>query len=111
MLLFFLIGYILLSVALYFVFTKVGEEGWKGLVPGLNFVVWAKLIGRPNWWPLLLLIPIVNIFIFCGMAIDLVRSFDKLKFFHSLLAVIATPLYFPMAWHKQRRSICCSNIE
>lgn len=90
---FFLIGYILLSIGLYFIFTKAGEEGWKGLVPGLNLVVWSKLIGRPRWWPLLLLIPIVNIFIYCGMIIDLVRSFDKLKFFHSFLAVVAGPIY------------------
>ena len=93
MLIFFLIGYVLLSIGLYFIFQKVGEEAWKGLVPGLNFVVWSKLIGRPSWWPLLLLIPIVNIFIYCGMIIDLVRSFDKLKFVHSALAVLFGPLY------------------
>ena len=91
---FLLLGYLLLSVGLYFVFIKAGEEGWKGLVPGLNFVVWSKLIGRSPWYPLWLLFPIVNIFIYCGMAVDMVRSFNKLQFLHSFLAVVFAPIYF-----------------
>lgn len=91
---FFLIFYILLSLGLYKIFEKAGEDAWKGLVPGLNFVVWAKLIGRPAWWAALLLIPLVNIFIFAGMAVDMVRSFGKLELWHSALAVIFAPLFF-----------------
>ena len=94
MTLFWLSYYILLSVGLYLVFPKTGEEGWKGLIPGLNFVVWSKLIGRKPWWPALLLIPIVNIFIYAGMAVNMARSFGKFSFLHSFLAVIFTPLYF-----------------
>ncbi len=89
-----IIGYILLSISLYKVFEKAGEEGWKGLVPGYNFVVWCKLIGRPGWWAALLLIPIVNVFIYSGMAVDMVRSFGKYRFRDSFLAVIAAPFYF-----------------
>ena len=94
MTLFWIIYYVLLSISLYFLFPKAGEDGWKGLVPGLNFVVWARLLGRKKWWAALLLIPIVNIFIYAGMAINMVRSFGKLQFWHSALAVIATPFYF-----------------
>lgn len=93
-LLFVLISYLVLSVGLYFIFGKVGEEAWKGLVPGLNFVVWCKLIGRKPWYAALLLVPIVNIFIYAGMCIDMVRSFKKYTFGHSVLAVVAAPLYF-----------------
>ena len=94
MALFWIIYYLLLSVSLYFIFQKAGEDGWKGLVPGLNFVVWGQLVGRQKWWAALLLIPLVNIFIFAGLAVNMVRSFGKLQFWHSALAVIATPLYF-----------------
>ena len=89
-----IIGYILLSLSLYKVFIKAGEEGWKALVPGLNFVVWCKLIGRPGWWAALLLIPIVNVFIYAGMAVDMVRSFGKYRFLDSFLAVVGAPFYF-----------------
>lgn len=93
-LIFFLISYVLLSISLYFIFEKAGEQGWKGLVPGLNFVVWCKLIGRSPLHAAWLLFPIVNIFIYAGMSIDMVRSFNKFQFWHSVLAVILTPITF-----------------
>ncbi|NET38626.1 MAG: S26 family signal peptidase, partial [Cyanothece sp. SIO1E1] len=94
MLTFLIIGYVLLSISLYKVFEKAGEAGWKGLVPGLNFVVWCKLVGRPAWYAALMLLPIVNFFIYAGLAIDMVRSFDKNKFWESVVAVVFTPFYF-----------------
>ena len=90
-LIFILIGYILLSVALFFIFPKAGEEGWKGLVPGLNFAVWCKLIGRKPMHALWLLFPIVNIFIIAGMCVDMARSFGKYLFWHSFVAVVLAP--------------------
>ncbi|MFT5802872.1 MAG: signal peptidase I, partial [Nonlabens sp.] len=65
-LLFLIFSYILVCVTLYKVFPKAGVDGWKALVPGLNFIEWCKIIGRPAWWAALLLIPIVNIFIWVG---------------------------------------------
>ncbi len=90
---FLIVGYVILSVGLFFIFKKAGVEAWKGLIPVLNLIEWSKIIGRPAWWPVWLIVPIVNIFIFCGMIIDLVRSFGKLKFFHSFLAVAFGPIY------------------
>ena len=75
-------------------FEKAGVESWKALVPGLNFVEWAKLIGRKPIYALWLAVPIVNIFIWCGMAVDLVRSFGRFAFQNSALAVVYTPLEF-----------------
>ena len=95
-LIFFIVSYILLSIALYFVFPKAGVEGWKGLVPGLNFIEWCEIIGRPKWWAALLLIPIVNIFIFAGMSVDLVRSFGKFGLGSSALAVFYPPAILGM---------------
>jgi len=93
-LLFFIISYILLSLSLYKVFEKAGVDPKKALIPGVNFVEWCKLIGRPSWWAALLLIPIVNIFIYAGMCIDMVRSFKKYSFLDSALAVLYAPLAF-----------------
>ena len=94
LLVFLIIAYAILSASLFFLFPKAGEEGWKGLVPGLNFVVWCKLIGRNGPYAAWLLFPIVNIFIYAGMAIDMVRSFGKHSFLDSVLAVLFAPLYF-----------------
>ena len=88
------IFYILLSFSLYLLFPKADIPAVDGLIPGKNFVQWCRLIGRPDWWPLLLLIPIVNIFIFAGMAVNLVRSFKLYDFVHSAIAVVFAPAIF-----------------
>ncbi len=75
-------------------FPKAGVDAVKGLIPGINFVEWCKLIGRKPTYALWLLFPIVNLFIFCGMAVDLVRSFGKLSFADTALAVIYAPAAF-----------------
>ena len=93
-LIFLIISYILLSISLYLLFPKAGVAAVKGLIPGVNFAEWCKLIGRKPAYALWLLFPIVNIFIYCGMAVDLVRSFDKLRFRDSALAVIYAPAIF-----------------
>jgi len=82
-LIFFIVAYLILSISLFKIFEKAGEEAWKALVPGWNFAIWCKIIGRSPWWALWLLFPIVNIFIYAGMAVDMVRSFGKYKFWHS----------------------------
>ena len=75
-------------------FPKAGVDAVKGLIPGVNFVEWCKIIGQKPTHALWLLFPIVNIFIFAGMAVDLVRSFGKLEFKHSAAAVIYAPAAF-----------------
>ena len=94
LIIFLIVSYILLSISLYLLFPKAGVPAVKGLIPGVNFAEWCKLIGRKPSYAFWLLFPIVNIFIFCGMAVDLVRSFDKLKFQHSAAAVIYAPAIF-----------------
>ncbi|MEO0340381.1 MAG: signal peptidase I [Bacteroidota bacterium] len=92
--LFVLVLYVLVSISLFFLFPKTGVEGWKGLVPGLNFAEWCKVVGRKPLHALFLLIPIVNIFIFAGLAIDMVRSFKKYELWHSAVALVLTPVAF-----------------
>ncbi|HRK83875.1 MAG TPA: signal peptidase I [Saprospiraceae bacterium] len=89
-----LISYLLLSVGLFFLFPKMGIASWKGLVPGINLIEWAKSVGRKPGHAAFILVPIVNIFIYAGLAIDTIRSFNHLGFWQSVLAVIGAPFYF-----------------
>ena len=93
-LLFFIVSYILLSLSLYLLFPKLGIEAKKGLIPGVNFIECMKAVGRPTWHAALLLVPIVNFFIYAGLCVEMVRSFGKYKFWDSALAVIYAPLAF-----------------
>ncbi len=100
-LLFLLLSYLVLCYGLSLVFAKAAlktppvpvtpSDAW---VPGKNFATWAQLIGRKPSYALLLLVPIVNVFIFAGLAVDLARSFGRYGLLDAALAVIAAPLYF-----------------
>lgn len=92
--LFLLVGYVLLSVALYFLFPKAGQPAVAGLVPGWNFVTWCKVIGRKPGYAGWLLFPIVNFFIYAGMCVDLARSFGRFTFADAFLSVAFGPVYF-----------------
>lgn len=95
-LIFLIVLYILLGVSMMKLFEKAGIPGWKALVPGLAAVEWCKMIGRQPRYALWLLFPIVNIFIYAGMVIDMVRSFGKHSFWQAALAVIYAPIPFFM---------------
>jgi Family of unknown function (DUF5684) len=66
---------ILSIVGLWVVFTKAGEAGWKSIIPIYNTIIILKIVGRPWWWILLMLIPIVDFFVFVIVYLDMSKSF------------------------------------
>jgi signal peptidase I len=92
--LFLIVTYILICVTLASLFRKAGIEAKKAYIPGVNFMEWSALIGRKPAYAAWLLFPVVNIFIYAGMAVDLVRSFGYFRFWHSALAVVFSPAVF-----------------
>lgn len=111
LLIFLFLSYLLLSISLQKIFVKAGYNAKDALIPGKNFGIWAKIIGRTPayaWW---LLFPIVNIFIFCGMAVDLVQSFGKNSFFESALAVIYAPLAFFRIGNDEKSKYIGPNLQ
>ncbi|MBI1223706.1 MAG: S26 family signal peptidase [Bacteroidetes bacterium] len=93
-LIFLIITYILFSITMMKLFEKAGVDGKKALIPGLNFVEMCKIVGRKPSHALWLLFPIVNIFIFVGLCVDMVRSFGRYSFGSSAMAVIFAPAIF-----------------
>jgi len=75
-------------------FPKMGIDKTKALIPGVNFVECMKAVGRPGWHAALLLIPIVNIFVFVNMCIQIVRSFKKYELKHSAAVIAYAPAVF-----------------
>jgi len=58
-------------------YSKAGQPGWSCIIPIYNMVVWLQICGRPIWWIILLLIPLVNLIIFIVICIDFAKSFGK----------------------------------
>jgi hypothetical protein len=86
---------LLVIVAMWKVFTKAGQPGWASIIPIYNLYVWCKIVGRPWWWILLMLIPVVNFIILIILCIDMAKSFGKGAGFGiglALLGIIFWPI-------------------
>jgi uncharacterized membrane protein YhaH (DUF805 family) len=71
-----LVGLVMI-IAMWKVFTKAGQPGWACLIPFYNIYVLCKIVGRPGWWLLLMLIPFVNFIVGIILCLDLAKSFGK----------------------------------
>ena len=69
--------FVLVVAGLWRVFTKAGEAGWKAIIPIWNALVLLRIVGRPLWWIILLLIPLVNFIVWLIVSLDLAKSFGK----------------------------------
>jgi hypothetical protein len=58
-------------------FTKAGQPGWAAIIPIYNFFVLLKIIGKPAWWFILMLIPFVNFIIAIIITNQLSARFGK----------------------------------
>lgn len=94
-LLFYLAIIALFIAAWWKMFTKAGEDGWKALIPFYNMYVFLRIVGRPGWWLLLMIIPFVNIVISIIVAIDTAKSFGKDTAF-ALGLIFLSPIFYPI---------------
>ena len=86
---------LLIIVAMWKVFTKAGQPGWASIIPIYNLYIWCKIVGRPWWWILLMLIPFVNFIVAIILCIDLAKSFGRGAGFGiglALLGIIFWPI-------------------
>lgn len=67
----------LLIVALWFIFQKAGEPGWKCLIPFYNVYTEFDFVFGDGIRFLLLLIPFYNIYLFFKFCIALAKCFEK----------------------------------
>ena len=68
---------LLVIASLWKIFVKAGKPGWAAIVPIYNIIVLLEITGKPVWWVILFLIPIVNLVIAIILSISLAKSFGK----------------------------------
>jgi hypothetical protein len=76
-----LVVYALVAIAviagMWKVFDKADQPGWAAIVPIYNFYVLTKVVGRPGWWVVLTLVPLVNLVVAAIIYNDLAKSFGE----------------------------------
>ena len=59
------------------VFTKAGKPGWAAIIPIYNVIVLLEIAGKPLWWIILFLIPLVNIVFAVIVGLAVAKNFGK----------------------------------
>jgi len=77
------------------IFVKAGKPGWAALIPIYNLIVMLEIAGRPIWWVVLFIIPVVNLVILVLVCIELVGRFGKSPLFGLGLALLGF-IFAPM---------------
>ena len=78
---FVIIIYILVVVAIiagfWKSFEKAGQPGWAAIIPIYNLYIMTKMAGKPAWWIVLMLIPIVNFIVLILISMPIAKNFGK----------------------------------
>ncbi|MGO9232447.1 MAG: DUF5684 domain-containing protein [Bryobacteraceae bacterium] len=75
-------------IGLWKFYTKAGQPGWACLVPFYNLYILLKIAGKPGWWLVLWLIPLVNIVIAIIVSIAVAKAFEKSALFGVIMLCV-----------------------
>lgn len=72
------LAFIVVVIAGYWkTFEKAGQPGWASIIPIYNLYIMLKIGGKPGWWLILFIVPIVNIIFLIWMYNMVSKSFGK----------------------------------
>ena len=86
---------ILTTAGLWGIFEKAGEKGWSVLVPFYNWYIWLRIIRKPIWWYIFLLVPFINVFVLLLMIVEILKCFKKYGLLDQALGVLFPFAYLP----------------
>lgn len=78
------------------IFVKAGKPGWASLIPIYSNVVLLQIVGKPDWWVILYLIPFANIVVSIIVALELAKSFGKSGVFGFFGLILFPIVGYPM---------------
>jgi putative flippase GtrA len=94
-------GLIVLVIAVFLIaslwktFTKAGKPGWGAIISIYNVILLLQIAGRPIWWIVLMIIPVVNFVVAIIVSIDVAKNFGKGTGFGVGLALLGF-IFFPI---------------
>jgi signal peptidase I len=82
-------------------FVKAGEKGFLTLIPFYNLYILLKIIKKPLWWYIFLIMPFINVFVYMLMIVELVKTFGKDQLWEHFVAVVVPFVYLPFIGSKK----------
>lgn len=87
--------FVFIIAAMWKVFVKAGQPGWAAIIPIYNIYIMTKIAGKPGYWTILCLIPILN-FIFMIWLYNMIsKSFGKDEGFTAGLVILGL-IFWPI---------------
>lgn len=90
---------------LYKTFKKSNQSGWKALIPIYNIIILLKIIKRPVWLVVLLIIPIISNLLIIYIYIHLLNKFGIKSFWKILLSNVFIFISLPVLGFSSKLSI------
>lgn len=90
----FVIAFVIVLIAAQWkIYEKAHQPGWACIIPFYSYYILLKIVGKPGWWLLLLLIPFVNIIFAIWVTNLLSKSFGKDEGFTIGLLLLGVVFY------------------
>ena len=97
-------------VLLWNTFEKAGYKGYYSVIPFLNYYYWLKIIDKPMWWYIFLLIPFINAFMVMLMIVELLKSYNMRGLHQQAAAVILPVVVLPWLGMKDKTYVHPSKL-
>lgn len=68
---------VLIMICLWRIFIKAGQPGWAAIIPLYNLYILIRVAGEPNWWFILMIIPVFNVIIYFALCIAISQRFGR----------------------------------
>lgn len=82
-------------VSMWKIYEKAKQPGWSAIIPIYNVLVQLRIVKRPWWWLILLIIPFINVIFGIIITYDLAKAFGK-GVGYTLLLIFLPFIGYPM---------------
>ena len=93
----------ILFVCLPKIFAKAGSPAWAGYIPGYNFFIWNRILGKPWYWVILLLVPGINLLMLIIYNVNTSIAFNERTLKQHVIAVFTPWTTLPRLAFKEER--------
>jgi signal peptidase I len=87
---------------LWATYEKAGYKGFYSVIPLFNYYIWLKIIDKPLWWYIFLILPFINVFMVMLMIVEVLKCYGMRGLHQQAAAVILPIVVLPMLGSKDR---------
>jgi signal peptidase I len=93
--------FITTHIGLYKIFEKMGEDGWKALVPFYSTYLAVKMVKKSWLWTIVYYVPFLGFVVWMGLIVELMKLLGKTSFKEHFLGVVFAGVYLPYIGFKE----------